>query len=306
MKKFLLYTALTALMIQLAACAPVEEVPVDDKAVYTETPAVQTAAESDEDEVRHDALMAPFQNAFHAAADQVAQAAETFVPPARTADGALLLTYSELVARLEAPETAAAMQTWYDNTLFIGDSRTVGMAQYAGIEHADFFALTGMSVFDAFKSKVKLDRNAPDSTKLDLETLLTQKQYDKIYLMLGINELGYSLSSIEKKYEEVTAAVKALQPNAQVWLQANMHVTQGRSDKDPTFNNTTINALNTVIHDIAGRQSAGWLDVNPVFDDENGHLSMDYTFDHTHIVGKHYKYWALWIYLQSVDQLGQV
>ena len=36
-----------------------------------------------------------------------------------------------------------------------------------------------------------------------------------------------------------------------------------------------------------------------VFDDENGHLDMSYTFDHTHIVGKHYKYWGLWIYLQS-------
>jgi len=300
MKKLFTYMILAAMLLCLAACDSDEETGQEER--MAEVQAEQTASTQDPEALRAE-WTAPFAAALDGASNVVRAAASAYVPPVRTADGALLLTYDDLVARLTLPETAAAMQAWYKDTLFIGDSRTVGMAQYSGLTEADFFALTGMSVFDAFEDKAKLDRNAPDGTEIDLGTLLTQKQYKRIYLMLGINELGYSLSSIEKKYEAVTAQIKALQPEAELWLQANMHVTQGRSDKDPTFNNTTINALNAVIRDIAARQGTHWLDINPVFDDENGHLGTNYTFDHTHIVGKHYKYWALWIYLQSADQL---
>lgn len=300
MKKLFTYMIFMAMILGLAACSGDEE-PVQEERT-AEVQAEQTA-DVEDPEAQQAERIAPFAAALDGATNVVRAAASAYVPPARTADGALLLTYDDLVARLTLPETAAAMQAWYKDTLFIGDSRTVGMAQYGGLTEPDFFALTGMSVFDAFKDKAKLDRTAPDGTEIDLQTLLTEKQYKRIYLMLGINELGYNLSSIEKKYEEVTAQIRALQPDAEIWLQANMHVTQGRSDKDPTFNNTTINALNAVIREIAARQEVRWLDVNPVFDDENGHLAMNYTFDHTHIVGKHYKYWALWIYLQSADQL---
>ncbi len=308
MNKFFRYTALcTALAMVLLSCAacshPERE---EEEGISEHTLAEQTAhAEAEEKEAEAQAALqqkiaAPARTAFAAVDAAVSKAAETYDPPMLTADGALLLTYDELAARLADPRTEADMQAWFSNALFIGDSRTVGLWQYAGIQNADFFALTGMSVFDAFRGKVKMDRNDPKGVEIDLQTLLTEKKYDKIYLMLGINELGYSLPNIEKKYEDVTVRIKALQPQAQVWLQANMHVSQGRSDKDPTFNNVTINNLNTAIRAIAQRQETGWLDVNPVFDDTNGHLDMSYTFDHTHLVGKHYKYWALWIYLQSI------
>lgn len=305
MKKFLRYIALSlALLTALLCSSGCSRANAEGAEEAAERNAAEEEARIREEEAareeKRETLAAPIRTSFAAVGSVVSAAAEGYQPPLLTEDGALLLTYDELVARLADPQTEADMQAWYGNTLFIGDSRTVGMAQYSGITGADFFALTGMSVFDAFKGKVKLDQNAPDGTEVDLQTLLTEKKYDKIYLMLGINELGYSLPNIEKKYEDVTVRIKTLQPQAQLWLQANMHVSQGRSDKDPTFNNITINNLNTAIKGIAQRQETGWLDVNPVFDDANGHLDMGYTFDHTHLVGKYYKYWGLWIYLQSI------
>ena len=41
----------------------------------------------------------------------------------------------------------------FENALFIGDSRTVGLYEYAGISDADFYANTGMSVFTMFKDE---------------------------------------------------------------------------------------------------------------------------------------------------------
>ena len=204
----------------------------------------------------------------------------------------LAQTIDTLSIEVEDVEKAAMMEQFFEGTLFIGDSRTVGMARYGKVTTADYFAETGMSVFNVFKEPVDINGLG----EVTLEQLLSQKKYDKIYIMLGINELGYSLSRISEKYSEVVALVRSLQPEADICLQANLHVSQGRSDKDPTFNNIQINALNEIIKGISEEQGMGWLDVNPIFDDENGALTQSYTFDHTHVLGKYYRLWAMWIY----------
>lgn len=38
--------------------------------------------------------------------------------------------------------------------------------------------------------------------------VLSRKNYGKIYLMLGINELGYPHASIEKQYREVVEKIR--------------------------------------------------------------------------------------------------
>lgn len=73
------------------------------------------------------------------------------------------------------------------DALFIGDSRTVGIMEYAGIQDADFFCNVGMSVFSAQKVRVSVKSVG----KVTLKELLSHKKYGKIYIMLGINELGY-------------------------------------------------------------------------------------------------------------------
>ena len=78
----------------------------------------------------------------------------------------------------------------FEGALFIGDSRTVGIGKYAGIQDADFFASTGMSVYSLFTKKVDM----ADRKGVLLEDLLAEKNYDRIYLMLGINELATTLT----------------------------------------------------------------------------------------------------------------
>ena len=38
-----------------------------------------------------------------------------------------------------------------------------------------------------------------------------------------------------------------------------------------------------------------YLDVNELFDDEEGNLSKAYTTDSTHVLGKYYADWVTWI-----------
>lgn len=181
------------------------------------------------------------------------------------------------------------------NALFIGDSRTVGLMEYAQIADADFFANAGMSVFNIHKKPVSV----PNVGKVTLTELLNHKIYDKIYIMLGINEIGYNMNSITAQYSELLAFIQEKQPNALIIIQANLHVTKARSDSDKTTNNHMIDKLNTALSKLADGKSIFYLNANSVFDDAGGNLSSDKAGDAAHLRAKYYAEWGGWIVTQS-------
>ena len=196
----------------------------------------------------------------------------------------------------EAPITGGGGGSNYifSDVLFIGDSRTVGLSEYGGID-AVFFADVGMSVFNLFQRKVYV----PHVGKFALEDLLGRYEYSKIYIMLGINELGYSYESIISKYTDIVEKIKSMQGSAQLILEGNLHVTAERSAGDDVYNNANIDRLNEGIRTIAEQMSVGYIDVNELFDDGQGCLDKKFTSDNTHLLGRYYRDWAGWIEASS-------
>lgn len=181
--------------------------------------------------------------------------------------------------------------SYFDDALFIGDSRTVGIFEYGTIKGADFFCNTGMSVYNVRKAEVSI----PSMGKISLTELLDSKSYGKIYIMLGINELGYNFKQTVRKYGELVDDIRAVQPDADIYIQANLHVTKKRSDSDKTFNNAAINRFNTAIAGFADNDTIFYIDVNELFDDENGNLDKAYSSDNTHPLAKYYAEWSNWL-----------
>ena len=153
-----------------------------------------------------------------------------------------------------------------DDALFIGDSRTVGLMEYSNIHGADFFCNVGMSVFNIQKETVSI----PDLGKVSISQLLDSKDYNKIYVMLGVNEMGYKFEKIVDKYSELINFIEDKEPEASVIILANLHVTKSRSDTDDTFNNASINRLNEAISKFANNDNVFYLDSNILFDDPDG------------------------------------
>ena len=185
---------------------------------------------------------------------------------------------------------------YFDDALFIGDSRTVGISEYGDLNNATFFANTGMSVYNVFEKNVSV----PQVVKLKLEQLLTYKKFGKIYIMLGINELGYNQEKTLKKYKDLLKFVQEKQSNAIIYIEANLHVAAERSNKDKTINNININKINNEISKLADNEKIFFIDVNEKFDDENGNLSSNYTQDNVHIYAKYYKEWSDWLSQNAV------
>ena len=187
------------------------------------------------------------------------------------------------------------------NALFIGDSRTVGLMEYAKITDADFFCNVGMSVYNINKKPVSV----PNVGKVTFTELINEKKYGKIYIMLGVNEVGYETKTTVSKYSELISLIMEKQPDATVFIEANLHVSKTRSDRDKAVNNAAIDKLNAELEKLADGKTIFYLDANTVFDDGTGNLSSDKTEDGTHLYAKYYAEWGRWIISQTSSLVGK-
>ncbi len=188
----------------------------------------------------------------------------------------------------------------FADALFIGDSRTVGLMEYGNLGDALVFANTGMNVFEVGKAQVKTSAGK----KQTLDEVLSEQQFGKIYIMLGLNELGYPPQSIVKKYRSVLEEIKEKQPSALIFLQANLHVSAKRSASSDIYNNGKIDQLNHEIEAMTDNSRVFYLDINPMFDDGAGNLDASYTADDAHVLGKYYDDWTGWLMEQTAAVLN--
>lgn len=180
---------------------------------------------------------------------------------------------------------------YFDNTLFIGDSRTAGLRQFGYFETADFFATPGLSVYSIPQTQVTVE----GYENIKLEELLVEKEYDRIYVMLGMNELGYRFPQTVERYRSFIEDLQDQEPCAQLILCANLHVTNTRSDNDKFFNNANIDKINEEIRILAEEKELVYLNINELFDNESGELDKEYASDDSHVTVENYIKWCDWI-----------
>lgn len=195
------------------------------------------------------------------------------------------------MSRGAEPAVFQADTSYFDDALFIGDSRTVGLSEYGDLGNAEVVADSGMNVHEIFDKRFV----TRSGEKKSLEEILSEGQFGKIYLMLGINELGYDFDYTVAKYGKLVEKLRETQPDALIFLQANLHVTAGKSAASDIYNNENIDRFNQAVRQLADNRKLFYLDVNELFDDEEGNLSEDYTADNAHVLGKYYADWVEWI-----------
>lgn len=193
------------------------------------------------------------------------------------------------------PEFITVDHGYWHDALFIGDSRMIGLAEYTDLGDAHVFAMNGLSTFTAFKKK-----NAMPSAQPYLMEMLEQNTYGKVYIMLGLNEMGSNYDTVKNKYLELINTVHNLQPDALIFLCGNMHVTAERSKGDKTFNNANIDRLNQFLMEVADKNDFFYIDVNEVYDDETGALDAELTYDGIHVRASHYQRWNDWLKTKAI------
>lgn len=190
--------------------------------------------------------------------------------------------------------------SYFNDAVFLGDSRTLGISDYAGLDEADFYCDSGMMLFKLLAPEGVTYQKT--GTKEDLTQVLQQKQYGKIYIMLGMNELGYGNTEMYlEQYRKVVDQIREWQPDAIIYIMANLHVSRAKNNPETEFNNININDKNAASASLANGIDIFYLDANPLFTDEEGFLNADWTFDGVHLYAQHYDVWREFLLEHAVE-----
>ena len=184
-------------------------------------------------------------------------------------------------------------ESYFSNALFIGDSRTMGLKMYGNIG-ATFYASDGMNIYNLWTEEFC----EVNGKKVTLEEALTLQEFEKVYIQIGINEMGWGTADgFAAAYAQTVDRIKELQPKAVIFVQGIMRVTKEKSESDAVYSNDRINLRNEKLAELADRKRVFYIDINEALCDEEGHLNSEYTYDEFHLFASKY---ALWVeYLMS-------
>ena len=191
---------------------------------------------------------------------------------------------------------------YFADAVFIGDSRTVGLYEYGGLEEiTTFYASKGLTVYKLFSSEV-VEIPGEKKKKKTIEEGLKENQFKKIYLMVGINEMGTgTVDTFAQAYGEVVEHLLELQPDAVLYIQGILKVTTERSGQGDYINNEGIVARNEAIAKLADNERIFYLDVNPLLCDDTGGMEPSYTFDGVHLKAQYIDIWKNYLKEHAVD-----
>lgn len=217
-------------------------------------------------------------------------------------DSTEIYSTEEEVEFVETParlEFLPGDKEYFDDALFIGDSRCVGIAEYGNLDNATFFAREGMAVRNLWKK----ESTVKGVGEMFLEDLLGANDYAKIYIMLGFNELGYDKDETAARYKETLDKLHEMEPQAIIYVCSNLHVTAEETLKNPTFGNENVDMFNEKIRAFTDHETFFYLDVNERFNDEAGNLIDEYTSDRVHLRAKYYKEWSDWFCQKTIQKM---
>ncbi|WP_026663678.1 GDSL-type esterase/lipase family protein [Butyrivibrio proteoclasticus] len=181
-------------------------------------------------------------------------------------------------------------EDYFTDALFIGDSRTVGLSEYCEPldTRATFYAQVSLTIYKVMDKPIVKSGN----DKISLEQALTENHFNKIYIMLGLNEIGTGTAeSFAEEYANVVNRIRELQPDAIIFIQGIMHVTEHKSSNDKYFTNDNINRRNEELAKLADNKTIFYMDMNEAVDDENGNLIKELSFDDVHLKASSYERW---------------
>lgn len=199
------------------------------------------------------------------------------------------------------PESAAVSQNYFDDAVFVGDSITEGMTIYSGMSNAKILAYTGIN-FSTISTTPVLKQE--DGTRVTIMDELGKGRYNKVYVMLGGNEVGYmDEDSFIQRYEKVLEQVESLQPGAVIYVQSMTPVTETNGYH---LDNDRIDQYNQAILAMCKRRRLYFLNVAECMKDSRGMLPTEASpKDGMHFGQEYFDKWFAYLKTHTVDGPSQ-
>lgn len=119
-------------------------------------------------------------------------------------------------------------------------------------------------------------------------------QPKKLFIMSGVNDISHDVSadSIARAMEKLIVMVKQGSPRTKIYLQSLLPFNNDvREWKLLKGRDHVVVEANALLEQVAHRQGVTWINLYPLFVDDQGRLRADLTNDGLHLMGKGYLIW---------------
>ena len=175
--------------------------------------------------------------------------------------------------------------SYFANAVFIGDSRMEGFRNASGITQGTFLTAIGLNSSDMGKQII-----STSDGMISVYQGLSGRQYDRIYLMLGANDLGYyPWEDFQPAFENVLNQFHQLQPHAIVYVCSVIYVDESRIAAGYEYdNNNNVRTINGYILSACENLWFAWyLNLNEIFTNGYGALIPEASNDGIHLYPKY-------------------
>lgn len=213
-------------------------------------------------------------------------------------------TPAEPEKRAFAPvaESALVKDTYFDDVVFLGDSRTEGFSLYSGLKTGTCFYAVGATVESVFTKDIW---ETPEG-KVPLLDAVAETACGKVYVMLGVNELGWNGTEIfRNQCAKVIDRIREDHPDAEVVLQSILPVSAKQDAKGSYVNNERIAVYNQELLALAEEKACAYLNVAEAVVDENGFLRENWTFDGVHLNVQGCQAWLEYLRTHPVGEVPE-
>ena len=204
-----------------------------------------------------------------------------------------LSQFEHILTETDHTATREHALRYFDDAVFVGDSRTEGLFLYSEIAHktnAVAYAWRGFTTNDIINTpKFEID----GELLTGIQALEANKNFSKVYIMLGVNELspGGADEYIER-YEKIVACALKANPDARIVIQSIIPTAKWKSDESDYINNRNVADFNAALFEYAEKNGYIWLDVASVLSDSQGNLNPAYDCgDGIHLTDKACDIW---------------
>ncbi len=178
------------------------------------------------------------------------------------------------------PESEAVDDSYFDDAVFIGNSRTEGLKKFSGLSNSTFITEVGLTVSSIFTDYCDIS-GGYRSRAFDA---LAGMSFSKVYIMLGMNELGWVYESVFKDdYGKIIDKIREINPDAVIYIQSIIPVSKWKDSSNDVFTNANVERLNAQLRDLADEKEVHYLDVAGALMDSEGYLPYEATGDGVHL-----------------------
>jgi len=185
------------------------------------------------------------------------------------------LSANSVSNKTKIPETNI---TFDSNYAFLGNSLFGDLDEYELVDNADVYSYIGMNVATVFDQKL-------DKHKKPMLDEMLSKDYKTIFIMFGMNEVGWSYPDIfTDDYAELVDEIHSKLPDAKIYLLSITPITQSLEAKgEDGMNSEAIAKFNKLIQKVAKEHNASYLNVNSYLKNEYGFLDENDSPDGCHL-----------------------